>query len=156
MKSTLLLSQIILASGLLFVNVYNSIVDARSWGAAIPQSLQVARQYAFRYNPANFFKYLGPVYLIIVLGNVISLWSISGSRLYLVIALILAIFTDVLTVSYFFPRNDILFRSGDLNDIAKIRKTWLEWSRMNWVRSGLMVGCLFLTASAFKTIFLKI
>lgn len=155
MRSLLLLAQIVINSGLLFVNVYNSIVDARSWGAAIPQSLKTARQYASIYSPATFFKYFGPVHLMIAVGNIILLWNFPETRIFLISALILSLSTDLLTIKYFFPRNEVLFRTGDLGDVVTLRRTWLQWSRMNWVRSGIMPGCLLLAVYVIETVLVR-
>ena len=135
------------------MNVYNSIVDARSWGKDIPQSLMIARQYTSRYNPASFFKYLGPVQLVIAILNIILMWGMNNSQSYLIGAFILYLGIDILTLKYFFPRNDILFRDGNLSDVQSLRKTWREWSRMNWVRSGLMLAALILVIYVFMTNF---
>ena len=41
MKTVILYASIVLASGILFVNIYNSLVDARNWGANIPNLLKL-------------------------------------------------------------------------------------------------------------------
>ena len=40
MKKTILFMSIICASGLTMVSIYNTIVDAKSWGSDIPTSIQ--------------------------------------------------------------------------------------------------------------------
>ena len=40
---------------MLGVNIYNSIVDARSWSANIPDSILTARNYFKTVNPRNIF-----------------------------------------------------------------------------------------------------
>lgn len=154
MLSFTLFVQIVVNSGLLFVNVYNSLVDARSWGEAIPRSLATARQYASQYSPADFFRYFGPVQLLTAALNIILFWGEPNSRYFLIAAFALYSTTEILTVKYFFPRNEILFRHGDLSDSHYLRRTWREWSQMNWVRSGLMLLALMLTIYAFEMVFI--
>ena len=36
------------AAGILFVNLYNSLIDAPNWGADLPNSVLAARQYFYR------------------------------------------------------------------------------------------------------------
>jgi len=44
------------ANGLLFTNIYNSMIDAKSWGADLPHSIETARQYFKSINPGKFFR----------------------------------------------------------------------------------------------------
>jgi hypothetical protein len=46
---------IVLLGGVLGANVYNSVVDAPNWGAAIPGSLAAAKSYFSQANPGTFF-----------------------------------------------------------------------------------------------------
>lgn len=62
-------------------------------------------------------------------------------------ARVLHILTDVMTFAYFYPRNDILFKTAALTDVETLRKTWSEWNAMNWVCSlimaiGLSLSCV--------------
>ncbi len=148
MKNTVLFASISVASGLLFVNLYSSIVDAPSWGSDIPQSMATARDYFKTTNPGHFFRIFSPVNQILGLIALILFWKTSaGIRLYLAVAFGFYLLGDVLTFSYFYPRNEIMFAAGDLTDIASLNKTWSEWSMMNWLRSlvvfiGLSFSCL--------------
>lgn len=45
MKPFILFIYIIIGSGILFVNIYNSLIDAPNWGRSIPSSLETARHY---------------------------------------------------------------------------------------------------------------
>ncbi|NHA02482.1 DUF1772 domain-containing protein [Mucilaginibacter sp. HC2] len=144
MKIIILLLSIICANGLLFINVYTSLVDARSWGADIPNSIATAREYAKKYNPGTFFKAFSPISQILALTAPIICWQISSVRLYSGIAFILYILADILTFLYFYPRNDIMFKTAQLSDIEKLSRAWKEWSTMNWARSLLIfIGLCF-------------
>ncbi|TJY64014.1 hypothetical protein FAZ19_17325 [Sphingobacterium alkalisoli] len=62
---------IVISSGLLFVNLYNSIVDAPNWGHQLPKSIDVARNYFTFKTPADFFKFTGPLQHIIGINCII-------------------------------------------------------------------------------------
>lgn len=123
------------AAGLLFVNLYTSIVDAPNWGADIPNSILTARSYFSVANPGNFFRVFSPINQLLALVVVIVCWKTNR---YLAIALLtIAVLLDALTFGYFYPRNDIMFVHA-INEDA-IRVAWNEWTTMNWVRSALCV-----------------
>lgn len=149
MKQVFLFASITIASGLLLSNIYNSIVDAKSWGSNIPQSIEVAREYFKTVNPGNFYRVFSPANQVLALLVVILFWK-SEARWYLVTAFLIYVAADVLTFAYFYPRNEILFNKP-LADIDGLRQTWSEWSNMNWVRSGIVLsGIIFSFISLHK------
>jgi len=141
MKKLTLLIAITFASGLLFVNVYNSIVDARNWGHDIPNSLIAARNYMSVANAGTFFRTVSPASQVIALLALIICWPAGKFvRICCAIALVLAVSGDLLTFAYFFPRNDIMFNQQPMtSDVELLKRTWSEWSFMNWPRSGILV-----------------
>lgn len=136
MKNIVLFASIAIASGLLLTNIYTSLVDAKSWGASIPGSIETARQYFKTVNPGNFFRIFSPACQLLALLALVVCWKTSPSiRICLGIALVLYVLGDILTFAYFYPRNDILFKTAQLTDVEALRKAWSEWSFMNWIRS---------------------
>jgi hypothetical protein len=133
MKKIILFSSISLASGLLFTNLYTSLIDAKSWGSDIPNSIVTAREYFKTVNPGNFFRIFSPVNQALGIIVLVLFWKASRSiRLCLGTALVLYLFAEGLTFGYFFPRNDIMFRDAQLTDVDLLKKTWSEWTIMNW------------------------
>lgn len=124
------------AAGLLFVNLYNSIVDAPNWGADLPDSITAARNYFTVANPGNFFRIVSPLNQILALIVVVVSWK--KNRYIAIASLTLAILGDVLTFGYFYPRNEIMFIAP--MDETAVRAAWEQWSSMNWVRSLICVG----------------
>lgn len=157
MKTIFLFASIILASGLLLTNVYTSIVDATSWGSDIPKSIEIAREYFKNVNPGNFFRVFAPFAQILALVVLILFWKTSPSvRLCFGIALVLYVLADVLTFTYFYPRNDILFTSAQLTDVETLKRVWSEWNTMNWVRSLIiLIGITFSVLGLHKFYILK-
>lgn len=145
MKKIILFLSISLASGLLFANLYTSLIDAQSWGSDIPNSIATAREYFKSVNPGNFFRIFSPVNQALGIIVLILFWKASPSiRLCLGIALALYLLAEGLTFGYFFPRNDIMFRDAQLTDVALLKKTWSEWNSMNWIRTGILsIGVFF-------------
>ena len=152
MKKIILFASITLASGLLFANLYTSLIDSKAWGTDMPNSIAVAREYFKTVNPGNFFRMFSPVNQLLGIIVLILFWKASPSiRLCLGAALVLYLLAEGLTFGYFFPRNDIMFRDASLTDTDLLRKTLSEWTRMNWVRSTiLLVGVFFSFLSLHK------
>src|SRR6476620_10121929 len=100
MKLLLLFASTALASGLLFANMYTSLVDAKSWGANIPQSIETARDYFKTVNPGKkFFRMISPPNQVVALLVLILFWKISvTARIYLGMALALYVCVDVFTI----------------------------------------------------------
>src|SRR5262245_33799588 len=135
MKNLVLFLSVSVAIGLFFVNFYNSLVDARSWGNDIPNSIGTARDYYKVVNPGNFFRIFSPLNQLLGLLVLILFWKTTGSiRLCLAIAVGMYFLAEGLTFGYFFPRNDIMFKDAALTDVAALKKAWSEWAMMNWVR----------------------
>jgi hypothetical protein len=157
MKNIVLFASIAMASGLLLTNIYTSLIDAKSWGADIPQSMGTAREYFKSINPGNFFRIFSPVNQVLGLLVLILFWKSSPAiRMNLGIAFVLYILGDVFTFAYFYPRNDIMFRTAQLTDVDTLRKAWAGWNSMNWLRSFiLLAGLVFSFLSLHKIYTLK-
>ena len=150
----LLFASISIASGILFVNLYTSLVDAKSWGSDIPNSIATTREYFKTVNPANFFRIFSPVNQILALLVLILFWRSSPSiRLCLGTAFAMYILVDVLTFTYFYPRNDIMFQTAQLTDITLLTRTWSSWSVMNWVRSLIILAGVILSSVSLHKIY---
>ena len=131
-------------AGLLFVNIYNSIVDAPSWGSNFPASIQTTRDYFKIVNPGNFFRVFSPINQVLSLLALIVCWKVNRRvRMYCALALIFAVASDAFTFAYFYPRNEIMFHSPIDTNLEGIKTAWSQWSSMNWLRSGIGAVNLF-------------
>jgi len=131
---------VIVMGSVLGASVYNSVVDAQSWGANIPASLNTAKQYFTVVNPGTFFRVASPLAQVLAVLALIVCWRVPGARAYAGTALVASIVADVLTFAYFYPRNAIIL--GDLRDVEAAARAWREWASMNHVRNALMLGAL--------------
>jgi hypothetical protein len=145
MKKTILFLSIIVASGLVMVTVYNTIVDARSWGSDIPASIQAAREYYKHVDPRRFYAITGPPNMLLSLLTIILFWKDGlRLRLYFGTAFLLYAAILILTFIYFIPRDLILFTAPIPDHLDEIRTAVTQWSQMNWLRTLLgLTGVLF-------------
>ena len=152
MKTIFLFASVAVASGLVLANVYTSIVDARSWGSNLPNSIAVARDYYSTVNPGHFFRIFSPINQALGLLVVLLFWrSVPEARWYLGIAFLLYLVAEGLTFGYFYPRNEIMFNTASLEDTDLLEKTWSQWNTMNWVRTMvLLVGIVLSFISVHK------
>ncbi len=125
------------AAGLLFTNVYNSVIDAHSWGSALPGSIQTARDYFSSRNPGDFYRFASPINQVIALATLALCWRAGGRvRALFAAALVIAVLSDMFTFAYFYPRNHIMFEAPMQAGLEAIRRAQAEWATMNWVRSA--------------------
>lgn len=149
-KSILILATT-LAAGLLFVNIYTSMVDAVNWGSDIPASIQTARDFYKTANPGSFFRVFSPANQILTVLALIICWKTDNKiRLYCGLALLFAVASDIFTFAFFYPRNEIMFAAPIDANLDAIKKAWSEWAAMNWVRSGLVLANLAFDFAAFS------
>ena len=154
-RLSLLGLSVAVAAGILFVNLYNSLIDAPNWGADLPNSVLAARQYFTAVNPGNFFRIISPINQVLALIAVIVCWKFGGERYIAIGSLVLAVLADVLTFGYFYPRNEILFVAPIEGGIDTVRLAWEQWSAMNWFRSALcainvVLALIILTSTSKK------
>jgi len=140
------------ASGLLFVNIYTSIVDAPNWARDVPASIVAAREYFSVKNPGNFFRVFSPLnQLLALVALIVSWWAPKGTFPICLAALVLAVSVDVFTFAYFYPRNEIMF-VAPIENIDAIRSALSGWQNMNWIRSGMIAVIVVLDYLALKKI----
>lgn len=143
MKRIVLYACVAFSSGLFFTLVYNSIVNAANWESNIPHSITATRDFFIVANPGTFFQLVDPTNMLMTVLALILFWRRSTSiRLYLGIALLCYISSMILTFTYFYPRNDVMFLSEQLPDTETLKKVATEWGRMGWVRCLLSLAGL--------------
>ena len=136
MKKWVLFLSILCASGLTLVSIYNTVVDAKSWGSDIPASIQTARDYYLHVDPRRFYGVAGPLNLLLILLTLILFWKDGVMlRVYFAASLLLYVGVVVLTLAYFVPRDLILFTWSIPENLDQIKAAAAQWSHMNWLRS---------------------
>lgn len=157
MKKAILFTSAALASGVLFANIFNSMVISDAAKSEIPNSIIAARDYFKTVNPGDFFKIFSPLTQVFTILALILFWKAGKSvRIFLGVALLCYILGDVFAFTYFHPRNDIIYLSQPIPDSETLTRLSSEWSRMNWVRSFvLLVGVVFSFLAIDKVYSLK-
>ncbi len=157
MKKIIFFASIAFASGVLFVNIYNSIVNAVDWESNIPESIIAAKNFFKPADPGTYFKIFSPATQMLTLLTLILHWKkVPSVRWLLGISLFFYVSADILSFTYFHPRNDIMFLSDQLADTETLKKLASEWSSMNWVRSFIvLLGLVFSFLSLDKVYSMK-
>jgi len=155
MKKVILYAIVAFSSGLFFTNVYNSIVNAANWESNVPQSITATKDFFVVANPGTFFKLIDPTNLILTVLALVLLWKESATiRYYLGIALLCYVTAMILTFTYFYPRNEIMFLSEQLPDTETLKRVAAEWGTMNWVRTSIWLAglvCSFLALDKYTS-----
>ncbi|KFC18446.1 DUF1772 domain-containing protein [Chryseobacterium sp. FH1] len=157
MKKVIPFTSVAFACGILFANVFNSMVISDAAKSDIPNSIVAAREYFKTVNPGDFFKIFSPATQFLTLLSLILFWKTANSvRVFLGIALLCYISGDIFAFTYFHPRNDLMYLSEPILDKETLIKIASEWSSMNWVRSFILfVGVVFSFLSIDKIYALK-
>lgn len=144
MKKIILLTSVAVASGVLFANIYTSMVIAVATDSDIPNSVIAGGEFFKVVNPGDFFKIFSPASQVLTLLSLVLFWKKSKKiRLFLGLALLCFISGDIMAFTYFHPRTDLMF-SNPMPDVEILKRLSSEWSAMNWVRSLiLLTGLVF-------------
>lgn len=153
MKRIILFASIAVMAGLLFANIYNSLVDAENWCSSIPDSIVNLRKYYAVSNPGNFYRLFSPLNQLLALASLVLFWRNGKKvRLFLALALLFALIGEAMTFGFFYPRNEILFTADISADLDKIIDSCHQWQTMNWVRSFVVLLALVFQFSALDKI----
>lgn len=155
MKRVVLYACIAFSSGLFFTNIYNSVVNAANWESNIPLSIDATKDFFVVANPGTFFKMIDPTNLLLTVLALILFWRNSKSvRLCLLVSLFCYVGSMILTFTYFYPRNEIMFISEHIADVSSLQKAASEWGQMNWVRSLIwLIGLIFTFLALDKVVY---
>lgn len=154
MKKVIVFLSIICASGLVMVTIYNLIVDAKSWGADIPASIQTVRDYYKHVDPRNFFAIVAPINMLLIVLSIILFWKESVSiRTYFIISFLLYSVIAALTFIYFIPRDMIIFTWPIEEHTEQIKTALSQWKNMNWLRTLLGLAGVIFTLKGLDTFY---
>ncbi|MFL6254090.1 MAG: anthrone oxygenase family protein, partial [Pyrinomonadaceae bacterium] len=137
----------IISIGALFGgSLYDSLVLAPNFRVGLPQSLEHLRQFMAVANPGSFFRFIAPLTQLSILISLILGWRRpAGRRWWLVVALVLIVAGDVVTFTFHYPRNAILFGDPMHTPPEVLEKAAIEWANGNYLRI-LLVGAAMVSA----------
>lgn len=126
----------IISIGVLFGgSLYDSIVLAPNFRVGIPQSLEHLRQFMAVANPGSFFRTIAPLTQLSILISLVLGWRHpAGRRWWLILTLALIIAGDVITFTFHYPRNAILFHDPMHTPPETLEKAAREWAYGNYLR----------------------
>jgi uncharacterized membrane protein len=125
-----------------------SVVMAQNVAARVPESPQHAREFFVTTNPGTFFRILAPATQVLLVVAVVLNWRVQGARWGLAGALIALALADVITFSFHYPRNTLMFVRpfGDVSP-GELEAAARQWGPGNHVRVALLAGA---AASALR------
>jgi uncharacterized membrane protein len=139
-KEVLLTAAIVLLGSLLGGSFYDLLVNAPNFSADIPQSLEAFRGSMLVASPGNFFRLFAPLTEVSLLISLILGWrSPVGRRWWLLAAFLLILTGDVITFTYHYPRNALLFHDPLHTPVEALRQAAVEWVYGNYVRVTLVL-----------------
>lgn len=124
-------------------SLYESVVNAPNMRAGIPDSLEHFRRFMSVTNPGTFFRVVAPLAQLLTLASLVLCWRRpAGRRWWLLAALACVAVADVITFTFHYPRNALLF--GDPLRVApqELERAAAEWAYGNYLRIALVGAAL--------------
>ena len=116
-----------------------------------PDGLEHGRLFMSRATPANLFRVASPATQILLVVTLIATWRIEQCRWMIGGALVSLILADVITFTFHYPRNHLMFDSPTTADPAALDVAAKQWAVGNFVRVALVLlswlGALFALGS---------
>jgi hypothetical protein len=136
---------LILLSMLLGASSFQVVVDMPNW-TGLP-ALEHYRAFYQVLNPGTFFQMLLPTTLLALLAALVCNWRpIPATRWRLAGALALTILVGVITFTFHFPRNRILFEDPLTRPAAYYHQVVTEWAAGDYVRLAVIACAIVLVA----------
>jgi uncharacterized membrane protein len=144
LRQSMILLAVIGLGVLLGGAAYESIVMAPNYAARVPESLEHARSFFATTNPGMFFRLFAPATQVLLLLAVVLNWRVKQVRWWLFGALVALALTDVITFTFHYPRNALLFEKPlDQVPLAQLQEAARQWGPGNHVRVGLLAAAIF-------------
>jgi hypothetical protein len=136
---------LLLLSMLFGASLFQVVVEMPNWTG--PPALEHYRAFYQVLNPGTFFQSLLPTTLMALLAGLVCNWKpISATRWRLAGALALMILVGVITFTFHFPRNRILFEDPLTRPAAYYHKVVTEWAAGDYIRLALIGIAIVLVA----------
>jgi uncharacterized membrane protein len=124
----ILLGALVLETFMIYPNIFS---DA-------PRSLEVAMEFMAVRGPSDFFPPLGFLSWVTGAGALILGWRFPPARWWILLSLLMIVADGVVSMLFFWPRNEIMFVEGAAVHSAEVlRQTAREFASLHWVRLAL-------------------
>ncbi len=114
--------------------VYESVVINPNYRVNIPQSLNHLRNFMKATTPANLFRVASPVTMVSLILTVILCWEFASIKWWFIAALIALVLADIITYTFHYPRNKVLFIDPLSSDTEMLKSMAKEWAYGNLFR----------------------
>jgi hypothetical protein len=136
---------LLLLSMLFGASSFQLAVDTPNW-SGVP-ALEHYRAFYPVINPGTFFQTLLPTTLLALLAALVCNWRpIPATRWRLAGALALMILVGVITFTFHFPRNKILFIDPLTRPAAYYHQVVMEWAAGDYIRLAVIMTAIVLVA----------
>jgi len=126
-------------SGLFGASLYDTVVLGPNLKGG-PAALEHGRLFMVNATPANLFRVLSPTTQVLLLVAVVANWSGPERRWPLVGALVALVLCDVITFTYHYPRNRIMFEAPLTVAAERVTLAAKQWTAANYLRLALLLG----------------
>ncbi len=114
-----------------------------------PEGLEHGRLFLSRANPGRLFRVASPVTQVLLLVATLLAWRHPPCGWMLGGALVAVAAADVITFTFHYPRNRLLFTQPLAEDMAALEAAARQWAPANWVRVALVAAAWLLVLDAF-------
>ena len=115
------------------------------------EGLEHGRLFMTAATPATFFRFLAPASQVLTLAALVANWRAPQVRP-LLAALAALVMADVVTFTYHYPRNHIMFTAPLSVEPQRLRTVALEWQTANYLRVLLVVSAWLATVRALTKV----
>ena len=121
----ILLGAIVLETFMVYPNIFHD----------PPRSLETGLEFMSVRAPSDFFPPLGFLSWITGIGALISGWRVKSARYWILFSLIMIVCEGLVSMTIFWPRNEIMFIEGSAVHSAEfLRQTAQEFQTLHWSR----------------------
>jgi len=128
------------ASALFGASLYDAVVLAPNLRGG-PTGLEHGRLFMSIATPANLFRILSPATQLLLLVAIAVNWATPQSRWPLVGAVLVLILADVITFTYHYPRNHLMFDAPLTVEPERLSIAARQWATANLIRIALVLSC---------------
>ena len=128
------------ASALFGASLYDAVVLAPNLLGG-PTGLEHGRLFMSTATPGNLFRILSPATQVLLLVAIVANWASPQRRWPLVGALLALVLCDVITFTYHYPRNHLMFDAPLTVEPERLSLAARQWATANLLRVALVLGC---------------
>lgn len=147
MRQIVTMITLLFVGALLGGSLYDTLVLAPNLHGG-PQGLEHGRLFMAAATPANFFRLISPASQALAFIALVTVWKSPPARWRLLGAVVALVLADVVTFTYHYPRNDIMFTAPLTVAPEGLSLVAQEWQSANYLRVALVFAAWLATMMA--------